>query len=275
MPEPKIDPLTGKPIADPNASQPPTVDDPNYTVVSKEDLASMRGKLDAFDKIGTNFQQPAAQPQQPQSSGPTLAEQLQDTQAKIEKLNTQIDQAIADQQPVSKLLSQRDALNSKALRLQIQEEDLGPLRMIGTQALNQLSDTVTRQGMKHFDVVKDDFNSILSTVPEDQRMLPEVRKIVYETAVGRNTDKIFEAEREKILREAAEQQALDTNNNSGRTVDKDGNEIPKPVDILGEGAMAALKTKGQSVDQYYQTLGYTGYQDWWEKTGKEFYEEEA
>ena len=49
MTDPTIDPKTGEPIQkEPEA---PTVEDPNFTVIPKTELASMQGKLDAFDNI--------------------------------------------------------------------------------------------------------------------------------------------------------------------------------------------------------------------------------
>jgi len=36
--------------------------------------------------------------------------------------------------------------------------------------------------------------------------------------------------------------------------------------------MRALRVKNQTVDQYYTGLGYKGWKDYWEKTGKEYFE---
>jgi hypothetical protein len=249
MPDP-IDPTTGKPIAatpDPAASQ-------TLVTIPKEEWEGLKAKLDVFDRLGSNFNQQPAEPAAP--AGPSLADQVKDIDSEIDRLDDQIDLAIADQKSIKSLARKRDSLSAKRLRLQIQHEDINPAINSGINTIDQLSAEITRGKMPYYELVKDQMNQILKGIPQSQRMSPEVRQLAYETALGKNMDKVLTAEREKMLREAAAQPALDPTH-SGRGASTDPS-VPKARDVLGPGGMAAIREKGQTVDQHFQSRGYKG-----------------
>lgn len=247
----------------PPAGQPPI----ETVTVSKDQFNDVVRRLDAFDRQ-FNFQ--ATQQQPP--PGPSVGEQVAELDRDINALDTQIDASIADEKPISELLSKRSSLEARKLRLQIQHEDIAPIRDTGITALEQLSATVTRSEMPHYDLVEREMNTMISTLPPDQRANPQVRKKAYEMAVGANLDKIISAEREKILREAATQTTQDASSTSSRTDGSSSSGIPAPKDVLSQDALNALRMKGQSVDAYYKTLGYDSWEDFYTKN-KDYFEE--
>lgn len=278
MTEPTIDPLTGKPKvpdappANPNAppdpNKPPA--DPTYVTIDKAEWEGLKAKLDVFDKIGSNFGQPAQPAPPPAPSGPTLADQVKEIDTELSTLDDQIDSAISDGKSIKALNRQRDQLNAKRLRLQIQHEDLDPIRTSGMSVINQLSSEISRGKMPHYETVKDDYERILQGLPMDQQMSPDIRQMVYKQAVGDNLDKILALQKEEILREAPAQPAIDPTS-SGRSLDSEGHEIPKPKDVLPPEALLALKEKGQTADSYYRSLGYKDWADFYTKRGKTYF----
>jgi hypothetical protein len=262
MPEPIIDPETGKP-KEGGTNNP----EPKKIEVDEADWAKLNARLDVFEKMYT----PQGTPQKQQASqGPSLSDQVAKIDADIDALDDQIDDAVQNQKPIKSLTRKRDELNAKRLRLQIQTEDIAPLRDVGLSTMGELTGQFARTNMPHLEIVKDDYQKFLSQMTPDQRVLPKAYEMAYNYAVGQNVDKILEKQKEVVLREATTQSALDATN-STRYMDKEGKEIPKPEDLLGPGAMAALKEKGQSVDQYYKTLGYEGWSDYYQKN-KEYIE---
>jgi hypothetical protein len=264
MPEPVIDPTTGEPVVTPA---------PEGIVIKQEDWDAVKSKLDAFDKGGGGGQ---FQPQAPVApvipAGPTLAEQVSEFDTKINALGVEIDTAIKDEKPISGLLSKRDSLTSSRTRLVIKSEDIDPAMSAGVQTIDQLSAEMTRGNMPYYDTVKEDYEASLTNLPAESRMQPATRKLAYEMAVGKNIDKITDLKKEEILRSAADDPTLIPGNTNSRTVDTGNPDTPKPVDVLGKDTMAALKMAGRTPDEHYKSIGYKGWDDFYEKTGKGYFE---
>jgi hypothetical protein len=263
MPDPAIDPETGKPTE-------PTPQQMTVTIEELTDLKAKAAKLDVFEKLGPNLgahqvpQAPAA------PAGPTLSDQVKDIDTQVSALDAKIDEAVLEQKPVSKLMRQRDELNAKRIRLQIQHEDINPRLSAGMQTLNDLTSEIVKGQMPYIDIVRDDYEANLNSIPVDSRASLQARQMAYQMAIGKNMSKVLEAEKEKILREAAPTQTTPATT-TGRGKDSKGNQIPEPKELLGEGAIMALKEKGQSVDDYYKNMGYDSYADWYEKTGRDYF----
>ena len=270
MTEPKIDPITGKPV-DGNGEG--GGDAPKVEIPVAE-LENLKGRLDAFEKMGAGgqFGQPAqpapAAPAQP--AGPTVADQVKEIDDQIAALNTQIDEATTNAKPVSALLGQRDELNLKKTRILV-NEDIAPALATGVQTIEQLSERVTSGDMPHLSLVKEDFDAALQNLTPEQRMNPEVRKQVYNLAVGQNMDKIVAAKEEEILRKASEQQTSEPPGGNARTTNAGSATTPKPEDVLSRGALTAISAVGKTPDEYYKSRGYEGWSDFWEKRGKEYF----
>jgi len=253
---PVIDPKTGKPVEAPAS---------DVMEIKKADWEGLTSRLDAFEK-GNNFnnqQQPA--PVVP--AGPTLAEQVTVIDKDIAVLNTKIDEAVVSGKAVSQLMTERDTLTSKRLRLQIKAEDIDPAMSAGVDTINQISDQITRGNMKHYDIVKNDVEASLASLPPNQRMNPKMRQAAYNIAVGQNIDKIMEAQKEEMLRSVTELAAGNppagggSRNNGG----VDNGDTPKPEDVLSPNAIAAIASVGKTPDQYYKGLGHDGWAGYYQK----------
>lgn len=267
--EPTIDPATGKPTEGADVKTSPST-------VSVEEFNQLKGKLDAFEKgFGGQFgQQQQAAPTPSAPSGPSFDDQISNLDNQIKAFDAQIDEAVADGKPVSSLFRKRDTLTSEKTRLTVKYQDLDPALSQGIQAIDYLTDKVTRNDMPHLDVVKDSFETNLRDLPANQRMNPQVRQAAYKIAVGENIDKILEAKKEEVLRSAAAEPAGDVSGENGRGKGAGGkDDIPTPQEVLGTEAMQALKTKGITVDEYYKKLGYEDWSDFYEKKGKGFFGE--
>jgi len=266
MTEPIIDPVTGKPKAPDGNNTPPG----DFVQISKEEWGGINARLDTFEKMGYNIQPatppaPAAAP-----AGPSFNDRVRDIDAGIVTYNTQIDDAVANNKPVSALLTERDKLTASRLRMQIKHEDIDPAMAQGIETIDQLSDTVTRGQMPHIAIVLADYNAALNSLTPETRMNPKMRKAAYDIAVGQNVDKIMAAEQERILREANEPPPP-APGDSSRTSGGDADAIPKPEDILSRDTMNALKIKGQTADDHYKSMGYEGWDDFYVKRGKEYF----
>ena len=260
MTEPTIDPATGKPKVGGNEDK--------FVQISPEEWGNVKGRLDTFEKMGFNVQPPQA-PAPPAPSGPSFDDQIKTLDNGIAAFDAQIDEAVKEGNPMSALLGERDKLIQQRIRLQIKHEDIDPAFSQGIDTINQLSDTVTRSQMPHLDLVKQDYEAALNSMPADQRMNPKIRQAAYNIAVGQNVAKIIDAENEKRLREKDTEPPPP--GNSSRTSGGDQNTVPKPEDILSRDTMRALNLKGQTADDYYKTLGYKNWDDYWTKTGKEYF----
>lgn len=283
--EPTIDPITGKsvqptPPADPSDPTAPLVDPSEMMTVPKGEWDNMKTRLDSFEK-GINFgrqtAQPAAAPAVP--AGPTLSDQLAEIDTQITALDTQVDAAVADGKPVSKLLKERDTLTSKRLRMQIKAEDIDPAFNAGIQTIDQLSEEITKGQMSYLTIpeVKAEYDNALASLTPDQKMNPKMRMVAYQIAVGKpeNLTKILEAQKEATLREASQPPTDPPAGNSRGTGGGDGGDtVPKPKDVLSRDALAAINSKGITVDEYYKKLGYNDWADFWEKRGKSYFGEE-
>lgn len=266
MPEPKIDPITGKPIEE-------TQNNPQGVTISAEEWGMVKGKLDVFERTMVN--RPSAPQTPPVPQGPTVAQQITEIDNQIAALDAQIDTEITAGRGVSKLLKERSALERKITRLQIKSEDIDPALSVGMQTIDQISDTVTRANMPHLSLVKDDYERALQSIPVEQRMNPAMRQAAYNIAVGQNINKIMEAEREKTLRESNNNPNPPPNNTNARKEGKtETGGVPKPEDVLSKDALQAIKFRNMTVDEYYRKMGHKdGWKGFWEKSGKTYFGE--
>lgn len=267
MPDPVIDPATGEPKKGNGGTPPDPPADGSVIQVPADEWIALKTKIDIFEKGFTHQPQPA--PAAP--TGPTFDEQISQIDKGIEAFDSQIDEAVANGKPVSALLRERDKLIQNRTRLHIKHEDIDPAFATGIDTINQLSDTVTRTQMPYLDLVKQDYDTALNSMPADQRMNPKIRQAAYNIAVGQNITKIMEAEHEKKLRESQEPDPPEPGSSS-RASNADPDTVPKPEEVLSRDTMKALRMKGQTVDEYYKSVGYKDWADFWEKRGKEYFE---
>lgn len=263
MPELAVDPTTGQ------AAQPaPPPDNEEGTVsIKKDEWEGMKKRLDSFESGYRVGQQQTRPVDPPAPSGPSVLDQVKEIDTDIQKLNVEIDEAVSEGKAVSSLLTKRDNLTSKRLRLQIKSEDIDPMMNTGIRTMDALTDEITRGKMAHLSVpeVKQSYEEAIGGLTPDQRINPAMRQAAYNMAVGQNIDKIKEIQREAILREDT-QNAATPGSGNGRTQDTGSGDIPKPEDTLSKGALDAIRLKGITVDEYFKKAGHKeGYRGWYKK----------
>lgn len=238
--------------------------------VKKEDFARLEGRLSAFmDNFG--MQQHAQQPAQP--TGPTIADRMVELDKKMEELDVAFEAAINDGRGVAAIQRKREEIiQAKAdLRYGTQIEEL---KSFGVSAIDQLSGEVVKGSMPHLTIneVKTAYERAISSMPPDQRMNPEARRLAYKFAIGENMDRILELEREKLLRETKVKTGTPGDNEPPATPPTGYPEgVPAPEEILSKENLDALNAKGQGVDDYYRGMGYADWSDYWLKVGKAYH----
>jgi len=270
MVDPIIDPATGKPKeseTDPNAIE----------TVPKADFDVLKQRLDSFE-AGARSTQPS-QPIQPATpTGPTIADQIGTLNTQIDAIDTKIDEAVQQQQPIAKLNKERAGLERQVTRLQIKSEDIDPAMSAGINTIDMLSDEITKGKMDKLSIpeVKQSYDAALSQLTPEQRMNPKMREAAYNMALGANIAIITEATKEATLRSNTQNQLDPSNANNAREEGKKGNgTTPKPEEILSKESISAMSTVGKTPDEYYKGMGYAGWNDFWEKRGKEYFGDAA
>ena len=276
-----IDPKTGDLNAgaannnkeDDKGTPPPASGEPQSVSISQDEWNSMKTRLDVYERqFATMNVQNGPPPTPPKPAGPTFESQVNDLDQQINSLDDQIDKANEEGKPIKDLLRKQRKLNTKLTRLVIEHETIDPLRQQGLQTLGYLSTEITRSKMPYYDLVKDDMNAFLDSLGEEQRADPKIQEFAYKSCVGdqKVLNQILATEKEKVLREAATTPVPDASG-SGRGRTK--SNVPSAAKILGPQAMAALREKGTTPDKHYQAFGYEGWEDYWNKKGKEHFQD--
>ncbi|GAF86211.1 unnamed protein product, partial [marine sediment metagenome] len=170
--------------------------------VTKEDFANLAGKIETLSLQAGNWGQPQA-PAAP--TGPSVEQQITTVDEHLVKLDTQMDTAIAEGQPVSSIQRKREELIQHKMDLKYNTK-IEELQSFGVFAIDQLTDKVVAKDMPmlQYPEVKDAYEKAIATMSPDQRMNPEVRMTAYSYACGANMDLIFDKKFEEKIRADAE-----------------------------------------------------------------------
>jgi hypothetical protein len=166
---------------------------------TKEEIAEMKGAIDQLSLQFGNFGQVQQQPVTP--AGPSIADQIAEVDEQLVKLDTAMDTAIAEGQPVSGIQRKREALIQSKMDLTYNTK-IEKLQSFGVFAIDQLTDKVVAKDMPmlQYPEVKAAYEKAISTMSPDQRMNPEVRMTAYSYACGSNMDLIFDKKFEEKMR---------------------------------------------------------------------------
>ena len=237
---------------------------------TKEDMATLKGAVDNLTLQFGNFGQVQPMPAAP--TGPSIADQTATIDEQLVKLDTHMDNAIAEGKPVSDIQRKRESLIQTKMDLKYNTK-IEELQSFGVFAIDQLTDKVVAKDMPmlQYPEVKAAYEKAIGTMSPDQRMNPEVRMTAYSYACGSNMDLIFDKKFEEKIRQDEEVKVQEPTGKSGRDVSEkdDPNRIPDPGEILSADNLQAIQTAGKTVDSYYKSMGYAGgWDDYWIKTGK-------
>ena len=158
---------------------------------------------------------------------------------------------------------------------------VGRLEEFGLDTMSQLTKEIVANKMPHLAIpeVKQSYDEMMKLLPPNMKANPEALQNLYTQAVGKNTNTILALKQEEWLRAQAESPATQDPGASGGArggaVGAGANGIPKPEDVLDKENIKAIRALGKTPDSYYQSMGYSGWADFWEKTGKDYFEPEG
>ena len=244
--------------------------EPTPSYATKDEVAGIKGAIDNLTLQFSNFGQVQQQPAAPK--GPTIAEQTAAIDEQLVKLDTAMDEAIAEGKSVSTIQRKREELIQYKTDLKY-DTKIQELQSFGVFAIDQLTDKVvaSEMPMLKYPEVKKAYDKAISTMAPDQRMNPEVRMTAYNYARGMNQELIFDKMFEERMRKDEEVKVQEPTGKSGRDVSQpdDPNRIPDPSEILDASNLQAIEAAGKTVESYYKSLGYPGgWEEYWIKTGK-------
>jgi hypothetical protein len=175
--------------------------------------------------------------------------------------DAELQKALQDGDPAA-LRRMQNANNARLLAAV--QQLVEPLRVTGTKAISDITNRVMRASMPHYELLKNDVDKMLDSLDPAIRMQPETVEHVYNIAVGKNVDKIVATEVEKQLRQSREADAATGGGGdaSSRQVETGATELKEFAEIVGPDAMAALKTRKQTPEQFVARQGYASIEAW-------------
>ncbi len=256
----------GNPINDDGT---PVAPPEGYVLVKKEEhdrLTDVGKRLDHLE-LRLDQPQPAAAPTAP--AGPSIETQTAQIDADIEKLDAKIDDLvmkIADgQKPadsLAKLNKQRADLVTKKSDLRW-DAQFSILANQGMSTIAGLTDQVMSGQMPYLAVpaIKQEYDRFISNLHPSVRANPQQIKEVYNLAVGRHPEELYTFQVEQANRKAAQtsSQTPGAVPNPGREPGgkgKTGDKLPTFEEHFGSDAVAILRAKNQTPDDFARKLGY-------------------
>lgn len=152
------------------------------------------------------------------------------------------------------------------------EKHVAPLQHTGIEAISGLTLEVTKGSMKYYPKFKAQIDEYVKNMGPDGRMNPAAIRAAHDIVAGQNIEAIVAEEVEKRARQAADAHKDAANIPGGKKrVDASGQEVPSVEQLFGVDAANALRSKGESEDQFAQKLGYAN----WEAYVKVYQKQEA
>lgn len=260
----------------------------DLTFVTMEQFqAGLKPLTETLQKIGDRLTEPyQAQPQQSQQP---VEDPLKPKHDRIAKIDVELDaladaaeKANYDGKGFGEIVKKQNALNRERTDLvaDIRSAATDPRLDVGIQTLDALSSEITAGKMPYITMpeVKASYDKFINQLPAQMRMTPEAKINAYNLAVGANLAAVQEVQKQEWLRSNEEEAAVNTQDagagasQSGRS-QKSAGGMPAPEDVLSAEALRSIRTtKHKTPDGYYRSLGYDGWEDYYEQN-KDYYEE--
>ena len=269
----------------------PPVDDlgtPEPKYVTEEAFNKVSEQLDGMVKTLEGFQSGAAY--RPPDTPAALAAPVEDLHKASKERITQIDvelkdlagkadDAVYQGKGVGDLMTRQNQLYAERgeLQGQILTQTSDPRLDAGIQTLDALSTEITSGKMPHLAIaeIKGRYDHYIGQLAPEQRMNPEAKMGAYNLAVGENQKKIDELNKQVWLREAEEAATQDPPGGPGSRTPGTPGGPPTPEQVLSPEALKTIKgSRQQTPDNYYRSLGYEGWDDYYEKNKEYLAEEE-
>jgi len=261
--------------------------EPKY--VTEEQFKAMGTQLDGMARTLENlqtaqpaYQQPAAPAAAPVDPHKEAKDRIVAIDTQLQDLTKKADEAAYAGKGMGEVMSQQQRLMAE--RSTLVGQTLIPTsdaRMdAGIQTLDALSTEITSGKMPHLTLpeVKNSYERYIGQLAPEQRMNPQAKMGAYNLAVGENLPKIEESQKQVWLREAEETATQDAaaGSHSGRDAGSGtSGATPAPDAVLSADALKSIKgSRHRTPENYYRSLGYEGWDDYYEKN-KEYLEEEG
>ena len=257
--------------------------EPKY--VSKEEfdamgtqLTGIAQKLETLQTAQPAYQQPTV-PVAPVDPHKEAKERIVAIDTQLEDLTKKMDDATYAGKGAGEVMAQQNRLMVERSTLVGQTLIPSPdARMeAGIQTLDALSTEITSGKMPHLTLpeVKNSYERYIGQLTPEQRMNPQAKMGAYNLAVGENLPKIEEAQKQVWLREAEEIATQDGGSPPGPDGKSTGT-TPTPAEVLSPEALRSIKgSRHRSPENYYRSLGYEGWDDYYEKNKEYLTEEEG
>lgn len=227
----------------------------------EEKFNLLSSQLQKLETMVTNYQMPQQQPQfqQPPPQAPKFEYYSSRDIAKA--------MAEGDYEAAEDMRAHNVNTKSNEMKWGAQQE-LNQLRVGGMQAIEQLSETVSKDRYKHLDIpeVKKMFEDQVKQVTNSGVALNmQARDWIYQQACGANMDKILDKRTQEILRTS--QPAQGPQMPTGKSGRADGglgggDDLPTPAELWGVGGMQALAIAGRTPDEEARRRGYKDYKSY-------------
>ena len=280
------------PPADPPAGDPPAGDEPKYVTVEQfetvsKTLDTVNESLKAMNANQQAYQAPAA----PAAPVAPAEDPHKGSKERITVIDGELKALTQEAEDATLSGKGMGAVTAKQTALMIERGDLqttihtaasDPRIDAGLHTLDALSTEITSGKMEHLKLpeVKARYDHYVGAIPLEQRMNPEAKMGAYNLAVGENLAVIQDAQKQEWLRAAEEGGDPGTQDPAGGGPTSRQNPageggIPTPDTILSPEAMRSIKTsRHRNPDNYYQSLGYEGWDDYFTKNKEYLVEEE-
>lgn len=270
---------------------PPADPPPAAEYVTVEAFNGLKGQLENMaESLKTLSNTPPAQPayQQPSAPAQPPADPHKEQKERIAQIDNELKELAKKAEDASysgkglgdvmtrqnQLYAERGEVQGQMLATQTD-----PRIEAGIHTLDALSTEVTSSKMPYLTVpeVKATYDHYIGQLSPDQRMNPQAKIGAYSLAVGENLPKIEEIKKQEWLREAEDAATQDpaSGGATGRDAGSGDGGTPSPEQVLSPEALKTIKgSRQRTPDNYYRSLGYEGWDDYYEKNKDYLTEEE-
>lgn len=166
---------------------------------------------------------------------------------------------------------------TRAMDLRVRKQDkliqakLAEIEEKGVAAISGIAKEMALSKMPHYKKYKSEVDAYIDQLPPAAKLNGPVYKVAYDAVVGSHMDEIVKADREAILREVANPNAVTLPGKPARGQEGDEGKIPTVEELFGKEAAEALVAVGRSSDQHAQRMGYKSWAEYakWVKGSEE------
>lgn len=149
------------------------------------------------------------------------------------------------------------------------EQKLDALQQMGVERIGSLVKDVTKRELPHYEKYQDEIETVLQTIPPEQRMSREAHEMAYKLTMANHMDDIIKEEVSRQLETRDRPETVQPNVRGGsgtRSYNSTSGNPTIEVELPSQEALAALESKGLNPDTFAQRMGY---ENWAAYVGQE------